>query len=209
MAYYANDDEQYGELQEIPSEHEMEERLVEALGYHVQDSVNWALIQALKPFTQPLSNFAKREFLGESSQQPRLQSGDPGEAVLTAKWRLAQQQYDNACVAFSASTLNRTQVRIRLRIFSIVRLIPVLGSGHSGVRRPSGLPFVFQAGSRGGPAPVRGLVAVRALRRREREEQGHRGGPLFETGFHTATRGRAVNRVPLPSDGAKVNSGAR
>ncbi|KAJ1147258.1 hypothetical protein NDU88_000139 [Pleurodeles waltl] len=82
MAYYANnDDEQYGELQEIPSEQQMEERLVEALGHHVQDSVNWALIQALKPFTQPLSNFAKRKFLGESSQQPRLQSGDPGETM--------------------------------------------------------------------------------------------------------------------------------
>ncbi|KAJ1135871.1 hypothetical protein NDU88_002300 [Pleurodeles waltl] len=81
MAYYANDDEQYGELQEMPAEHQMEKRLVEALGHHVQDSVNWTLIQALKPFTQPLSNFAKREFLGESSQQPRLQSGEPGEMM--------------------------------------------------------------------------------------------------------------------------------
>ncbi|KAJ1084073.1 hypothetical protein NDU88_004227 [Pleurodeles waltl] len=81
MAYYANDDEQYDELQEMPAEHQMEERLVEALGHHVQDSVNWALIQALKPFTQPLSNFAKREFLGENSQQPCLQSGDSGETM--------------------------------------------------------------------------------------------------------------------------------
>ncbi|KAJ1181192.1 hypothetical protein NDU88_006402 [Pleurodeles waltl] len=81
MAYYANDEEQYEELQEMPLEHQMEERFVEALGHHVQDSVNWALIQALKPFTQPLTNFAKREFLGESSQQPRLQSGEPKETV--------------------------------------------------------------------------------------------------------------------------------
>ncbi|KAJ1087267.1 hypothetical protein NDU88_000447 [Pleurodeles waltl] len=37
MAYYANDDEQYQELQEMPLEHQMEEKLVEALGHRVQD----------------------------------------------------------------------------------------------------------------------------------------------------------------------------
>ncbi|KAJ1081938.1 hypothetical protein NDU88_002110 [Pleurodeles waltl] len=81
MAYYANEEEQYDELQEAPSEHILEERLVEALGYHVQDSVNWALIQALKPFTQPLSNFARRELMGESSQQPRSQTEDSGDVL--------------------------------------------------------------------------------------------------------------------------------
>ncbi|KAJ1084656.1 hypothetical protein NDU88_004802 [Pleurodeles waltl] len=81
MAYYANEEEQYDELQEATSEHILEERLVEALDFHVQDSVNWALIQALKPFTQPLFNFARREFLGESSQQPRLQTGDSGDML--------------------------------------------------------------------------------------------------------------------------------
>ncbi|KAJ1195307.1 hypothetical protein NDU88_004588 [Pleurodeles waltl] len=80
MAYYAEEEEQYEQLQENPSEHHMEERLVEALGFHVQDSVNWALIQALKPFTQPLSNFARREFLGEGSQ-PRRQTGESGEVL--------------------------------------------------------------------------------------------------------------------------------
>ncbi|KAJ1162955.1 hypothetical protein NDU88_003419 [Pleurodeles waltl] len=69
MAYCANDDEQYGELQEMPAEHQMEERLVEALGHHVQDSVNWALIQAL-------SNFAKREFLGESNDNLHKDNDD-------------------------------------------------------------------------------------------------------------------------------------
>ncbi|KAJ1086463.1 hypothetical protein NDU88_006580 [Pleurodeles waltl] len=72
MAYYADGDEQYQELQEIPVQQQMAERLVEALGYLVQDSVNWALIQALKPLT----NFGRREFLGEGSQQPRSHSGD-------------------------------------------------------------------------------------------------------------------------------------
>ncbi|KAJ1211575.1 hypothetical protein NDU88_006933 [Pleurodeles waltl] len=76
MAYYADEEEQYQELQEVAVEHQMEERLVEALGHHVLDSVNWALIQALKPFTQPLANFGRREFLGEGSQQPRLQAVD-------------------------------------------------------------------------------------------------------------------------------------
>ncbi|KAJ1087978.1 hypothetical protein NDU88_001137 [Pleurodeles waltl] len=81
MTYYANKDEQSQELHEMLLEHQMEERLMEALGHHVQDSVNWALIQALKPFTQPLTNFAKREFLGENSQQSCLQSGDPKESL--------------------------------------------------------------------------------------------------------------------------------
>ncbi|KAJ1110970.1 hypothetical protein NDU88_008316 [Pleurodeles waltl] len=35
MAYYANEDEQYDELQEMPAEHQLEERLVEASGHHV------------------------------------------------------------------------------------------------------------------------------------------------------------------------------
>ncbi|KAJ1174087.1 hypothetical protein NDU88_005910 [Pleurodeles waltl] len=77
MAYYA--DEEYQELQEVPIEHQMEERLVEALGHHVKDSVNWALIQALKPFAQPLANFGRREFLDEGSQQPCLQAGESRE----------------------------------------------------------------------------------------------------------------------------------
>ncbi|KAJ1137047.1 hypothetical protein NDU88_003460 [Pleurodeles waltl] len=67
MAYYANGDEQFQELQEIPVEQQTEERLVEALGYHVQDSVNWALIQALKPFTKPLTNFGRRKFLAKAA----------------------------------------------------------------------------------------------------------------------------------------------
>ncbi|KAJ1083469.1 hypothetical protein NDU88_003628 [Pleurodeles waltl] len=74
MAYYVDEEEQCQELQEVPVEHQMEERLVEALGHHVHDSMNWALIWALKPFTQPLTNFGRREFLGEVSQQTRLQA---------------------------------------------------------------------------------------------------------------------------------------
>ncbi|KAJ1205415.1 hypothetical protein NDU88_000850 [Pleurodeles waltl] len=42
----------------------MEERLVEALGTHVPDSVNQALIKALRPFTHPLMRYGHREFRG-------------------------------------------------------------------------------------------------------------------------------------------------
>ncbi|KAJ1148350.1 hypothetical protein NDU88_001187 [Pleurodeles waltl] len=73
MAYYA-DEEQFQELQEVPLEHQLEERLVEELEHHVQDSVNWALIKALKPFTQSLTNFGRKELVGEGSQQTRSQT---------------------------------------------------------------------------------------------------------------------------------------
>ncbi|KAJ1098695.1 hypothetical protein NDU88_003802 [Pleurodeles waltl] len=79
MAYHTDEEEQFQELQDVPIEHQMEERLVETLGHHVQDSMNWVLIQALKPFTQTLANFGRREFLDEGSQQPRLQAGESRE----------------------------------------------------------------------------------------------------------------------------------
>ncbi|KAJ1213533.1 hypothetical protein NDU88_001167 [Pleurodeles waltl] len=69
MAYYANDeDDQYTGDNEGPYEPHMEERLVEALGHLVQDSVNWALIKALKPFTQSLVNFGRQELMGDPTQ---------------------------------------------------------------------------------------------------------------------------------------------
>ncbi|KAJ1217409.1 hypothetical protein NDU88_005003 [Pleurodeles waltl] len=60
MAYYAGEDDFYQDHPDSIDDH-MEERLVEALGYHVQDSVNQALINALKPFAQPLRRFGQRE----------------------------------------------------------------------------------------------------------------------------------------------------
>ncbi|KAJ1119128.1 hypothetical protein NDU88_007314 [Pleurodeles waltl] len=79
MAYYADEEEQVQDLQEVPLEHQVERRLVEAFGHHVQDSMNWAVIQALRPFTQPLTNFGRRELLDEGSQQARSQSHDTME----------------------------------------------------------------------------------------------------------------------------------
>ncbi|KAJ1088985.1 hypothetical protein NDU88_002139 [Pleurodeles waltl] len=72
MAYYAGEDDFYQDQPDFTDEH-MEERLVEALGYHVQDSVNQALINALKPFAQLLRRFGQRELRGsllEAGLQP-------------------------------------------------------------------------------------------------------------------------------------------
>ncbi|KAJ1129342.1 hypothetical protein NDU88_007713 [Pleurodeles waltl] len=63
MAYYAGEDDFYQDQPDFTDEH-MEERLVEALGYHAQDSVNKALINPLKPFAQPLRRFGQRELRG-------------------------------------------------------------------------------------------------------------------------------------------------
>ncbi|KAJ1207107.1 hypothetical protein NDU88_002499 [Pleurodeles waltl] len=63
MAYYAGEDDYYQEQPDNMNDH-MEERLVEALSYHVQDSVNQALINALKPFAQPLKHFGQQELMG-------------------------------------------------------------------------------------------------------------------------------------------------
>ncbi|KAJ1164535.1 hypothetical protein NDU88_004972 [Pleurodeles waltl] len=70
MAYYAGEDDFYQDQPDFTDEH-MEERLVEALGYHVQDSINQALINVLKPFAQPLRRFGQCELRG----RPLLEAG--------------------------------------------------------------------------------------------------------------------------------------
>ncbi|KAJ1106396.1 hypothetical protein NDU88_003797 [Pleurodeles waltl] len=70
MAYYAGEDDFYQDHPDTMDDL-MEERLVEALGYHVQDSVNQALINALKPFAQPLRRFGQCELRG----RPLLDAG--------------------------------------------------------------------------------------------------------------------------------------
>ncbi|KAJ1145122.1 hypothetical protein NDU88_011414 [Pleurodeles waltl] len=67
MALYVEEDEFFQEEAEEPYENQMEERLVQALGHHVQDSVNQALIKALRPFKQPLVRFGQRELMGRPS----------------------------------------------------------------------------------------------------------------------------------------------
>ncbi|KAJ1127992.1 hypothetical protein NDU88_006385 [Pleurodeles waltl] len=62
----------------------MEERLVEALDYHVQDSVNKALVKILRPFSQPLFNFGRRRF-GTGSGNPtpiEVEINEPGRSDL-------------------------------------------------------------------------------------------------------------------------------
>ncbi|KAJ1205562.1 hypothetical protein NDU88_000990 [Pleurodeles waltl] len=56
MAHYPDEEDPPLDLQNNQEEYQMEEHLVEALGY---DSVNWELIKALKSFTQSLVLTAK------------------------------------------------------------------------------------------------------------------------------------------------------
>ncbi|KAJ1193559.1 hypothetical protein NDU88_002856 [Pleurodeles waltl] len=76
MAYNAGEDDFYQDHPDTTDDH-MEERLVEALGYHVQDSVNQVLINALKPFAQPLRRFGQHELRG----RPLLDAGSHPDQV--------------------------------------------------------------------------------------------------------------------------------
>ncbi|KAJ1193961.1 hypothetical protein NDU88_003256 [Pleurodeles waltl] len=79
MAYCTAEDDYYQNQPEANDEHHMEERLVEALGYHVQDSVNQALINTLKPFAQPLMRFGQCELRGRSLIDSGSQQDQPSE----------------------------------------------------------------------------------------------------------------------------------
>ncbi|KAJ1160921.1 hypothetical protein NDU88_001411 [Pleurodeles waltl] len=81
MAQY-RDDEQYGEYDAGHYDQHMEDRLVEALDFHMQDSVNKALVKALRPFAQPIFNFGFRCF-GAGSGNPtpvEVNINEPGRS---------------------------------------------------------------------------------------------------------------------------------
>ncbi|XP_069074978.1 uncharacterized protein [Pleurodeles waltl] len=77
----AQQDDYYGEYTEG---HHVEERLVEALDYHVQDSVNKALVKALRPFAQPIFNFVRMRFgTGSGNPTPNgVEINEPGRSDL-------------------------------------------------------------------------------------------------------------------------------
>ncbi|KAJ1138284.1 hypothetical protein NDU88_004675 [Pleurodeles waltl] len=83
MVYYTTEDEYYQDQPEANDERQMEDRLVEAQGYHVQDSVNEALIIALKPFAQPLMCFGQHELRGRSLSDSGSQQDQPSEVGFT------------------------------------------------------------------------------------------------------------------------------
>ncbi|KAJ1171584.1 hypothetical protein NDU88_003445 [Pleurodeles waltl] len=88
MAYNAEEDEYDQDLPEVADDQHMEERFVEALGYHLQDSVNQALIKALKPFTQPLARFGYRGL----KERPLIESGSHlGQSIYGGFPRRASQ----------------------------------------------------------------------------------------------------------------------
>ncbi|KAJ1212958.1 hypothetical protein NDU88_000597 [Pleurodeles waltl] len=60
LVYNVEEDDYYQEFPEIAEEHHMEERLVEALGQHVKDSLNQAFIKTLLPFTLPLMSLLSK-----------------------------------------------------------------------------------------------------------------------------------------------------
>ncbi|KAJ1206868.1 hypothetical protein NDU88_002261 [Pleurodeles waltl] len=79
MAYYAEEDDYFQDQPDTNDGHHLEERLVEALGYHVQDSVNQALINALKPFAQPRMRFGLHELRGRPLLDSGSQQDQPSE----------------------------------------------------------------------------------------------------------------------------------
>ncbi|KAJ1124830.1 hypothetical protein NDU88_003278 [Pleurodeles waltl] len=74
---------------EAPFPEQMEERLVQALGHHVQDSVNQALIKALKPFTAPLVRYGQRELMGPIPTGSGARDPTPRDTGLPGKGPLA------------------------------------------------------------------------------------------------------------------------
>ncbi|KAJ1140687.1 hypothetical protein NDU88_007035 [Pleurodeles waltl] len=89
MAYFAGEEEYYQEKVEAPFPEQMEERLVQALGHHVQDSVNQALIKALKPFTAPLVRYGWRELMGPIPTGSGARDPTPRDTGLPSKGPLA------------------------------------------------------------------------------------------------------------------------
>ncbi|KAJ1152347.1 hypothetical protein NDU88_005122 [Pleurodeles waltl] len=85
MAYLAGEEEYYQEEVEAPVPEQMEERLFQALGHHFQDSVNQALIKALKPFTIPLVRYERGELMGPIPTGSGAREPSPGEAGLSSK----------------------------------------------------------------------------------------------------------------------------
>ncbi|KAJ1120504.1 hypothetical protein NDU88_008669 [Pleurodeles waltl] len=69
MAQQYPDEDQYGEYEAGHYDQHMEERLVEASDFHVQDLVNKALVKAVRPFAQPNFNYEVMRF-GAGSGNP-------------------------------------------------------------------------------------------------------------------------------------------
>ncbi|KAJ1159048.1 hypothetical protein NDU88_011718 [Pleurodeles waltl] len=84
------DDDQYGAYDAGQYDQHMEERLVEALDFHIQDSVNKALVKALRPFAQPIFNFGGRCF-GAGSGDPTLAEFNINEAGRSSSYDPLEQ----------------------------------------------------------------------------------------------------------------------
>ncbi|KAJ1102489.1 hypothetical protein NDU88_007535 [Pleurodeles waltl] len=70
MAYYTAEEDYYQDMSEVPFEHQMEERLVEA---------SQALIKAPKPFTQPLKSFGHHKLMARPPSENVARDDQPSE----------------------------------------------------------------------------------------------------------------------------------
>ncbi|KAJ1166475.1 hypothetical protein NDU88_006875 [Pleurodeles waltl] len=101
----------------------MEERLAEALGYHVQDSVNQALINAFKAFAQPLRRFGQRELRG----RPLLDAGSkPDQLSDLGELFISSKHFGGAAGGKARGQRERKAGRSQLR--SVGRVTPFVGS---------------------------------------------------------------------------------
>ncbi|KAJ1185332.1 hypothetical protein NDU88_002125 [Pleurodeles waltl] len=101
MAQQYPDEVQYGDYEAGHYEQRMEKHLVEALDFHVQDSVNKALVKALRPFAQPIFNYGNRRLSAGSCNltpvefnmnEPGRSSYDPLEQTINVV--LNDHKYD-------------------------------------------------------------------------------------------------------------------
>ncbi|KAJ1171751.1 hypothetical protein NDU88_003609 [Pleurodeles waltl] len=115
MAYFAGEEEYYQEEVEAPFPEQMEERLVQALGHHVQDSVNQALIKALKPFTAPLVRYGRRDLMGHISTGSGAKDPIPRDAGLPSKGLLAPLSSAEIVAQMASAVINDHEYSLDLQ----------------------------------------------------------------------------------------------
>ncbi|KAJ1093526.1 hypothetical protein NDU88_006626 [Pleurodeles waltl] len=132
MAYYAGEDDFYQYHPDTIDDH-MEERLVEALGYHVQNSVNQALINALKPSAQPLRRFGQRELKG----RPLHDSGSHPDQL--SNLGIAQGALKRP-LSFADVLANMAASVMQDHGYDVYSSLDTSEAGREASRRPEGLP---------------------------------------------------------------------
>ncbi|KAJ1102430.1 hypothetical protein NDU88_007480 [Pleurodeles waltl] len=105
MAYYVDEEEYFQGEAEVPYDYQMEERLVQALGHLVQDSVNQALIKALKPFAQHLKSFGRRELMGQPHSETLARQSQISDVGLAPRDSVGTLSSADICSQMASSVL--------------------------------------------------------------------------------------------------------